>query len=61
MTWTDRDLIRVAPQVVDLHARGPRILIAFLAELINGDPVLRIDAEEMLASYHRDPEGWTSP
>ena len=51
MTWTERDLIRVAPQVADLHARGPQTLITFLAELIAGDVVLRVDAEEMLASY----------
>ena len=50
-TWTDRDLIRVAPQIADLHAQGPRILTDFLAELIAGDAVLRVDAEEMLAQY----------
>ena len=54
MTWTDRDLIRVAPQVADLHARGPQTLVTFLAELIAGDVVLRVDAEEMLAQYRRD-------
>ena len=54
MTWTDRDLIRVAPQIADLHARGSQTLINFLGELIAGDPVLRIDAEEMLAQYRRD-------
>ena len=52
--WTDRDLIRVAPQIDDLHAQGSRTLIDFLAELIAGDAVLRIDAEEMLAQYRRD-------
>ena len=56
MTWTDRDLIRVAPQIADLHARGPQILINFLDELIAGDPVLRSDAEEMLAQYRRRPD-----
>lgn len=49
----ERDRIRLAPKVRDLHALGERPLLEFLIELSIGDDVLADDIEYLLDRYRR--------
>ena len=51
--WRERELIRIGPLVSKVHRAGERTLLEYLIELVGNDPVLAVDAEELLHRYSR--------
>ena len=49
--WGERELIRIGPLVSKVHRAGERALLEYLTELVGNDPVLAIDAEQLLHLY----------
>ena len=49
--WRERELIRIGPLASKVHRAGERTFLEFLTELVGNDPVLAIDAEELLRRY----------
>ena len=57
LCWGEREQLRIAPLVLDLHDLGPRPLYEFIRELVSTDHVLAVDVEEQLRRYARlDPQ-----
>ena len=51
--WGERELIRIGPLASKVHRAGERTFLEFLIELVGDDPVLAVDAEELLRQYSR--------
>ncbi len=51
--WRERELVRIGPLVSKVHRAGERTFLEYLTELVGNDPVLAVDAEELLHRYSR--------
>ena len=51
--WGEREMIRIGPLASKVHRAGERTFLEYLIELVGNDPVLAVDAEELLRRYSR--------